>query len=616
MDRDISSLMMGTFRGTGRDDFGRERDKRRPLLLDRVMGDQPRVSRCRLLQLPAELLGDIVDLLADNKPALASLALVNSDCRQWARSCQFAEVRFDYGPQTREIILQLARETISRNTAAKKPTIGVCIRKFTMASDSGWVATYNQDLWDSIWGETHESYSQETRDQLREEGNKQYTSWVSLVLGAISMGMPNLETIIWQDRFTVDNTFFTALSQSPAQNIKLCGTPIDKPYLIEPPLTPPSWPLRSLTMARFFETLLRRCAPTLEFLTWDYMDYEAPGDAMSLGEEPLSFPRLRSLKFCVNYLTQSGFSSFLAAPLRHLALPSACDWDALATSLATSEPLLDLETLVIPNLNMSQENISQVVRFMKRHSHIQKLYTSEYDEACGEEARLDQYIIPALSDGFSNLRSLSLAWGGGSVQEETKPHIATIPDVSLQVIGTIRSLEQLSLSAGIRVGWRAQWLVDHDNIRTHLRGLGKLKLLALNRDTYPIPLAIPDIERYYTLNLVTESEHADAWARPELDDLAEDLGQLGIDGGIDADDDGVDEDVIWERAHRNRMLDQAEKYAAVLPALEWVYCGQRPMAIQMDLSKPALKKAVPLTKERDESYTFLKRTFAMGTDED
>jgi hypothetical protein len=62
------------------------------------------------------------------------------------------------------------------------------------------------------------------------------------------------------------------------------------------------------------------------------------------------------------------------------------------------------------------------------------------------------------------------------------------------------------------------------------------------------------------------------------------------------------------------MLVQAEKYAAALPGLEWIYCGQWPMAIKK-FGNEAPKVAVPLTKERDNCYTFLKGIFAMGEEE-
>ncbi|KAM0546197.1 hypothetical protein ACHAPJ_010981 [Fusarium lateritium] len=94
-----------------RNNFGVRDNRQRSLLLDTVMRGQPRASQCRLLQLPAEILADVVDLMADDSLSLACLALVNSDCRHLARSCQFAEVLFDYSPRMLDFLMAMAEES-------------------------------------------------------------------------------------------------------------------------------------------------------------------------------------------------------------------------------------------------------------------------------------------------------------------------------------------------------------------------------------------------------------------------------------------------------------------------------------------------------------------------
>lgn len=37
---------------------------------------------------------------------------------------------------------------------------------------------------------------------------------------------------------------------------------------------------------------------------------------------------------------------------------------------------------------------------------------------------------------------------------------------------------------------------------------------------------------------------------------------------------------VWESAHRNHMLWEAEKYAKVSPRLVWVFCGQLSMSVE------------------------------------
>jgi hypothetical protein len=134
-------------------------------------------------------------------------------------------------------------------------------------------------------------------------------------------------------------------------------------------------------------------------------------------------------------------------------------------------------------------------------------------------------------------------------------------------------------------------------------------MLALVRDTYPIPLPGIDVERYYEFRYSGDQEQIDARKRPELDQTEKPL--LSIQPESEEYDERDDfQDQLWERAHRNRMLEQAEKYAATLPGLEWIFCGQRPMGFKRKLEgSTAPPIAEPLTKVRDECYTFLQSTF-------
>ncbi|RYP33546.1 hypothetical protein DL768_011095 [Monosporascus sp. mg162] len=633
MDRDISNMMMTPFSGIGNDQFGKEKNARLPLLLDRVMEGRPRKSESRLLQLPAELLGDIADLLANDKPTLASLALVNSDCRQLARSCQFAGFCFDYSPQALGLLHKLLNELLERQHSSRNPTIGSCIRRATIAADVQWMARRNEKLYESIWGETSSQFTKQERELLREEGSKQYEAYRNYVLQAISEAMPNLEYVGWYDQYLVYEDFFALLSRTSAQHLVLHRVPLNRPYILEPPVTPATWPLRSLSlnvreafrfgdeaqtapeeplmggqsqdiprsMSLFYTTLFQRCGPTLEFLKWSdqYTAGSLGENRISFGDTRISFPRLRTADLLYHSkLGKTAFASFLDAPLRHLCLPSLFDVDQLSEPLATCGTLCHLETLVFPKIH-SKEAASLLQPFLARHPHISKLSAGEGEEARGGDQSLSSHIIPLLRpDRFVNLRSLSLAFGDGSLSAERGPRSTTIPESSLEVIGKLVSLEQLCLSAGIRTGWRTQWLINHDILRKHLVRLTKLKKLAFSRDTYspnPIFAMLDEVEGYYSMRNVGREQKAAARARPELDDNHEDLA----------------DDEIWERAHRNLMLDEADKYAALLPDLEWIFCGQWPMGVRRSSDGRGPARAFPLTEERDECYTFLQRTFGL-----
>ncbi|SPJ89724.1 uncharacterized protein FTOL_13085 [Fusarium torulosum] len=631
MDRDVSTLIIGTFSGSGRDEFGREPDKRRSLLLDTVMEGRARASQSRLLQIPAEILADIIDLLSDEKSTLSSLALVNSDCRQLARCCQFAEVEFDYSRQAQQLFLELACGALAE---PQQPTIAACIRRVTFASRPQYVAQHHRDLYESVWGEAAESFTQDQRETFRKESGEYYTRLRKASMLAIA-AMPNLETLIWKDDVSLDWEFFEKITRSKAQHVKLNKTTLDEPWSMKPPLTPSSWPIRSLDlnislafeplensgetgngtgrtnpMTNFFSTLFQLCSPTLESLAWTYMDFQPRARGpVSLGDTPISFPRLQHLQLGWLNIDSVAISSFLAAPLKSLDLPDSILADA-GTHLPLSGYFRDLESFVVSYLPKEMQACLHIAEFIIHHNDIYRLYIHERCDALEDTAHLNRYIVPALmSHDFSNLRSLSLAWGGGSIDESTKPHDVHVSETALAIIGRLVSLEKLSLCAGYCFGWRHQWLVNHEELRRHFSELKGLKMLALVRDTYPIPLAGFDVEQYYVLRFIGEQERIDAGARPELDlNERTSFGAMPLGEEHDEDDDFHHE--LWERAHRNRMIGQAESYAAILPRLEWIFCGQRPMGFK---HKPGgsttTRIAVPLTKVRDECYTFLQSTF-------
>lgn len=615
MNLDITSLMIGTLDLPGKDDFGAEKDTKRPLLLDSVMDGKPRVSGSRLLGIPAEILANIVDYIADDLPTLAALALVNSDCRQLTRSCQFVDICFDYHPQDFNLLRALLEEALPRDGAVSQPTIGACIRRITVNSHPQNVVSVHWELYESIFGKRRGLCTQERKEELLEEANQQYFTYRSALLTAISASMPHLETIAWYDCVSVDAYFFHSIAFSPIKHLKLSQVSIEEPYIMEPPLTPEVMQLHSLhvdvqlalrqedlaglSMPReispFFKSLFLRCAPTLESLAWPSFDLNGSKETISLGDEAISFPRLRQLKLPWFKLAPSVLKSFFSAPLRQLALPSFDESETTENFLANCEPLRDLLTLVIPSLK-NLKTAEALVSFLEKHINLQELCIKQ-----SLRTVLDSQIIPLLSGGnFSNLLSLSLSWSGPGMNDP-RPHIATIAEESIAAIGTIVSLEQLCLAAGEIFGWRHQWLVNHEILRSNLKKLTKLKKLAICRDTYRTRNTL-EVEAYYEEQILWGTDWSDVRARPELDEAA------GVEDG-DAFSGG-----IWERVHRNRMLLQAEKYAATLPSLEWIYCGQWPMAIQ-ERGNGTSKAAIPLTKGRDTCYTALGRMFSMGTDD-
>ena len=134
---DVLDLMMPMLSG-GKDEYGKELVPPLPLLFDRVSEGRKPVSRTRLLNIPLEVLALVVQKVPET--SLASVALVNSDWRQLARSRQFGSLHFDYSDRTLAIIDKLKEEATDRSNLGGltgKPALGPCIRRLTVATHPG-----------------------------------------------------------------------------------------------------------------------------------------------------------------------------------------------------------------------------------------------------------------------------------------------------------------------------------------------------------------------------------------------------------------------------------------------------------------------------------------------
>ena len=647
MSTDVQGMILDRFEGFPTGQFGQPSETQLALHLDTVMQGRPRASSSRLLQMPAEILANIVNLLIHDKQTLDSLALVNRDCQELARSCQFAEVTFDYSFPTIEIVLCLFRKYILK---LQRSTFGPCIRKFTYAPRGSFIASHHSDLSACLGEPMLDSFQGENREDIRTEANNTYVSIRTFLLRAVSTIMPNLETFVVVDRYPLGSNFFQEVIQSSVRHLKLYGVYIEEPWALTPPLTPPIWPLRSLyldvslpstfsaeaaepgageeridhPMSIFFTTLFRLCNSTLEALTWVLPDTQPAENwrVLSLGDKPISFPNLRHLRLlsddhklntlgvlCLLYTSNLRSLEFCSSLLQTFAV--------LLPKLGDSKPMRNLESLVFPFLPHDDKGCMHTAEFLIQHRHIKKLYIADLD--LSHDACLDRFIIPVLATAnFSNLSCLSLQWGGGRHEARHEAHIS---HDSLAAIGAITSLEKLRLGAGVYTGWRHQWVVDHTKLRASIAGLKRLKMLALTRDTYHMS-PDDDASRYYSERLVGAQELVDAKSRPELD-VGDELQALQTDtpsapenGAENEAPNQEDSEKIWERAHRNRMLGLAESYAAVLPELEWMLCGQRPMEIQHLPGFPAVQKATPLTTKRERCKKFLLSVFGLGTEDE
>ncbi|KAF5671323.1 hypothetical protein FDENT_10963 [Fusarium denticulatum] len=237
-DYDITTLFYSRDHVFKKDVYRGEAEPRLdPLLLDTVM---PLSSQSRLLRLPTEILAKIVRLVAEDDEALKQLALVNSDCRGLARTCQFSELKFDFIANQCSLLKRLTSEL---DPNYKGAGIKDFIRKFTFDPNPYHVRMAHKDI------EHMERFpngaSGEELARLKSDAADNYHR-TQLILATNINAMRNLKTLIWNDKFPLPEKWFQLISNSTAHNLTLSKVVIPNGWCLSYPSIPSSWPLRSL----------------------------------------------------------------------------------------------------------------------------------------------------------------------------------------------------------------------------------------------------------------------------------------------------------------------------------------------------------------------------------
>lgn len=258
--------------------------KTSPLTLDRILEGRPIAAQdSPLFKLPVEILSEIIKYIESDRESLAALAFVNSDCRQLARSCQFANVVLDESERSNQLFDVLVREATERSMSitegrlTHQPSLGACIRYITSSKHP-----YNNET-DVIYG--FDAISTGENEGNNEDNKSIYDP--NLGLGFTSL--PHLETINWMTQVEVERRMLTSLKGSTVRHLKLHGyiDPETLPVELEGK-TKILWPLLSLDidlhLARylpekkresfepspFFNSLFQACSSTLRFLKFSY----------------------------------------------------------------------------------------------------------------------------------------------------------------------------------------------------------------------------------------------------------------------------------------------------------------------------------------------------------
>ena len=342
------------------------------------------------------------------------------------------------------------------------------------------------------------------------------------------------------------------------KHLKLFRVEVEHEFAIELPkaLATQRWQLRTLflevmpsvdrqreiTTSSLCTSILRLCAPTLESLTWE--SGIARSDSITLAAEArdpkLCFPYLRDLKLgdvklrdhsILDALVQDGLRSFEVDTTRN---------PIRAGFFRKHRTIPSLETFVwsYPRIPSTHS-----LEFLRANTHLSKFSLERR-----APAELLERLLSILSTSFSMLKSLSLVWESTS-----------IPESALELISTLKSLEQVHLSAGQQSGWKCDWVIDHESMRKYLEKLPCLRKIALGRDFY-------------------------------------------CSGPI------YHRDQVWEGKHRACVKAEATQYVIAMPKLEWLYVGEYCLGFA-NFQGITEKEPYLLFEDRHICWTMVRRMF-------
>ena len=595
--------------GGSKDDDWNDAISPLPLSFERVNEGQAPQSTGLLFQLPLEILGAITQHL--HPSSLPSLALVNRDCCQLARSRRFARVDLDYGHDSLfllDVLLREASERMDNNGFTHHPSLGACIRRIQVVINPYNIKKHHDFNWSTSY--TSKGGTIAVTGRIEEAYDGYFGSYLTTIESILPTALPHLELLNWSDRIFMPPSMLTALACSSIQHLRLCQISIDDAFDIQLPstLARRDWPLRSLHLELLWRTgrqrchrpfllrasILRLCAATLESLTLRISErrvsqptveagYACEGDIQRPafhGVEPPEFPFLRDVDLDSMLVSSSVLGRlWCSEPYSRL---QALEVDTMTDKVRSDffdccGTIPSLKTFVwsTPSYHM---DIS--VSFLSSNPQLSKLSLPEYQTP----SFLEEKLLPLLSASFRSLTSLQLKWVGHS-----------IPESALEQIATLESLQQLSLSTRDLRHAFAYRLIHHPTIRSYLGKLQNLRKIAFDGDYYDLS-AKP---ARYPKSMVTSSDADEEETVEDAESSDEvDLDILDPESGRQR-----------ERRRCRHMLLEADRYCRILPELQWLILGRIPIGIVESAGPGEGKKAVALPFEEDKHDLMLHRMF-------
>jgi hypothetical protein len=298
----------------------------------------------------------------------------------------------------------------------------------------------------------------------------------------------------------------------------------------------------------------------------------------------LQFPKLRKLRLHGIVFSDSSIpDALLEPPLTSLTIQTSRD-SKLEQSLSKRGCIDELKTFVwdvLPARDHDDHLSDHVLEFLRQNTQVSR-FALRYGPGHIPNTVLEHKILPLLSKSFLALTSLSLEW-----REDD------IPESALEIISTLKSLNQISLSAGRTPNSRSPtWFINHRTMQKYLVKLPHLQKVAFSRDWYGSPLFNDSIPKWRPDNFPFNSPHSD----PELREKC----------------------LSWEFAHATVIIYDAMDYIGILPNLDWIFLGGHPMEVKTIFwgkECPRMRAVFdefnsPPRHERDSCFSYLRRIFA------
>lgn len=447
-----------------------------------------------------EILAKVFGHLADSKTGLLSLALINPDCRQLARSYQFRVVTFDGSHRCRQGILPvLLSEAFKRRQNRREYgkteglSLGACIRKVIVNKEGGLRdlerRTIQNSQNDIEWLENH----------LKKYDRPSVYSIIS--------SLPNLETAHLSD-VAFCQSLLSGLVGSTVTSATLSAHATDICPRIGEGV---SWPLTSLNIklsafsdsttnaSHYWKNILHLCSAHLLRLSISYAipkSKDHTDGGASYWSQALDFD-LRFPELC--HLDLQSADLLLASALRSLLLTSTrlsylrinYYTPILWKFMMTAGSFAALRTLVVyydPPTPWSMRVTNLDLTFLEKNRQI-----TSFALTCPASRGLFISILKRLSQ-CPRLEKLLMVWSAVRIHRKTLATLEEFLNAPLQELYLIMS-EKDSM----------YWAFHHDEIRTSLSPkFPGLRRLVLSRWEWYFPHvagmlraptnAIPEIE--------------------------------------------------------------------------------------------------------------------------